>query len=69
METGWLIEIGGLCIGVGSCKAPTLVTFTDPDAIRFARKVDAQKFIYAARAYANDSKLFATATINDHSWG
>ena len=42
-KTGWLIEVGQLC--VGECQEKSrLVTFTDPKARRFKTKQEAKEF-------------------------
>jgi hypothetical protein len=67
METGWLIEKGQLCLG--SCgNKPAWVTFTDPSAVRFARKVDAENMLTSLRLMS-DGGAFQSCTINDHAWG
>ena len=41
METGWLLDDGRMCVGVCGNRF-TIVCYTDPSAIRFARKQDAE---------------------------
>lgn len=43
-ETGWLLDDGVLCVGAGCNHGLALVTYSDPAAIRFARKQDAEAF-------------------------
>lgn len=65
-ETGWLIEKGQLCLG--SCdRKPSWVTFTDPTAVRFARKVDAENMLNSLRSMS-DAGAFQNCTISDHAW-
>ncbi len=69
IETGWLIEKGQLCLGVdGSCLKPSWVAFTNPGAIRFARKIDAENILTSFKSFGIDG-AFDGVTINDHSWG
>jgi len=65
-ETGWLIEKGQLCLG-SSCGKPAWVTFTDPSAVRFARKSDAENMLNSLRSMS-DAGAFQNCTINDHAW-
>jgi hypothetical protein len=65
-ETGWLIEKGQLCFG-SSCNKPAWVTFTDPAAIRFARKIDAEHMLTSLRSMSNKG-AFQNCTINEHAW-
>ena len=60
-KTGWLIEdeYGKLCIGM-ECNKIKWVTFTNPDAIRFARKRDAENAITLWKLNGN---------AREHSWG
>jgi len=60
-ETGWLVEdeYGKLCIGM-ECNKIKWVTFTNPDAIRFARKRDAENAITLWKLNGN---------AREHSWG
>lgn len=67
-ETGWLIEKGQLCLGSSSCGKPAWVTFADPSAVRFARKIDAENMLTSLRSMS-DAGAFANCTINDHMWG
>jgi len=65
-EEGWLIEKGQLCLG--SCdRKPAWVTFTDPTAVRFARKIDAENMLNSLRSMS-DAGAFEKCTIHDHSW-
>jgi hypothetical protein len=62
-EHYWLIEIGNLCVGVCNNKRK-LVTFTDPNALRFKSKRDAQDHIerfYINGAVARDHLFVAPA--------
>ena len=43
METGWLLDDGSLCIGA-SPHGLTMLAYTSPSAIRFARWEDAERF-------------------------
>ena len=64
-ESGWLIEIGQLCVGTSSCGFFSTVAFTDPAALRFARKEDAErcaKVLQGAFGWGEFS-------VNEHSWG
>lgn len=49
METGWLLDDGKLCLGAcfGGFK---LVIYTDPSAIRFSRKIDAESVIVGLKS-------------------
>lgn len=67
MESGWLIEKGQLCLGSCSNK-PAWVTFTNPTAVRFARKVDAENMLASLRSMGHVG-AFQNCTINDHAWG
>jgi hypothetical protein len=41
-EFGWLLDDGRLCLGASDCSMNfMMVTYTDPNAIRFSRKRDA----------------------------
>jgi hypothetical protein len=68
METGWLLDDGLLCVGATLCGF-RMVTYTSPDALRFSRKEDAERFRIALvgigmrRADANKMKPI------DHQWG
>jgi len=57
--TAWLAETAGLCIGKGNGKLKW-VTFTDPLAIRFDTKAEAEEFI-------RENKLEG-AVATDHMW-
>lgn len=69
VETGWLIDDGSLCMG--TCRnRPAMVAYTDPRAVRFARKEDAEAMIpilvYLLGLQLDGKKWF---TAVEHSWG
>jgi hypothetical protein len=68
-ETAWLVELGQLCVGIGTCrKKLRWVTFTDSDALRFSRKRDAENFRLAMiHDFATGEDLKAT-TVSEHRW-
>jgi hypothetical protein len=68
IETGWLIERGGLCLGT-SCLKPAWVTFTDPAAIRFSREQDAENMLTSLQFFGEDSKAFHDCRVSGHQWG
>lgn len=63
METGWLIERGQVCVGVACRYRLAWVAFTDENAIRFARKQDAEAML---KALGGD---LGHCTVSEHSWG
>jgi hypothetical protein len=70
-ETAWLIEEAGkLCIGV--CEGRLRwVCFTDPLALRFARKSDAEAFVSVCRREWKGEKVakaLENTTITEHLW-
>lgn len=44
METGWLLDDGICCLGITASGSLGIVTYTDRNALRFAREYDAQLF-------------------------
>ncbi len=67
IEFGWLLDNGRLCIGL-SCNQLAMVTYTDPNAIRFARKIDAELMLSAFRSLG--MKIAADRlTPIEHGWG
>ena len=66
METGWLIEKGQLCLGLCGSK-PAWVTFTNPTAIRFSRKEDAENMVVGLKSFGDG--VFSHVTISEHGWG
>jgi len=69
IETGWLIEKGQLCLGIdGSCLKPSWVCFTNPGAIRFARKSDAENMLKSFASFGVEG-CFDTVSISEHQWG
>jgi hypothetical protein len=63
-EVGWVIERGGLCIGLGSCGVLTWVTFTDNNAIRFCREIDAKNMRTALRTTLG----LNNGRVTEHMW-
>jgi hypothetical protein len=61
-ETGWLVEdeYGLLCIGLECGNKISWVTFTNENAIRFARRRDAENAITLWKLNGN---------AREHSWG
>lgn len=63
-ETGWLIERGGLCLGI-SCQKPAWVHFTSEDAIRFCRESDARNLLIGLNAFG---AKFDNCEVREHLW-
>jgi hypothetical protein len=66
-EIAWLIERGGLCLGFCENKF-AWVTFTNEDALRFARQRDAYAFKETCKWTPFNLKLEDTA-VREHTWG
>jgi hypothetical protein len=65
-ETAWLIECSGLCMGFCEGRL-TWVTFTDENALRFSRKIDAYNF----KEFARWKPLWMhlePAVVTEHMW-
>ena len=61
VETGWLLDDGHLCIGrAHHGLGLSMVTYTDPTAIRFARQQDAENMKAA---------LSLRGSPVEHQWG
>jgi len=68
-QLGWLIEVGNLCVALPSChdwNDVFLTTFTNPLALRFARKEDAER---CARILVCHYPWLSTFSVNAHRWG
>lgn len=68
VETGWLLDNGLLCIGAGPDHGLGWVTYTDPNAIRFARQQDAEAFTRVLRGVGFNA-LAAEVKPVEHQWG
>lgn len=68
METGWLLDDGLLCVGA-TPSGFRMVTYTDPDALRFSRKEDAERFRLALVGIGMRRADANKMTARDHSWG
>ena len=69
-ECAWLIEYGGLCLGVCEGKL-RWVTFTDELALRFSRQVDAGAFISVCRREWRDERVVKAlqgVSVAEHMW-
>lgn len=68
IETGWLLDDGMLCVGATPAGF-RMVAYTDPDAIRFARKEDAARFRLALVGIGMRKYAANRMKPVDHSWG
>ena len=68
METGWLLDDGLLCVGA-TPSGFRMVTYTDPVALRFARKEDAERFRLSLVGIGMRRVDANKMTARDHSWG
>ena len=68
VEIGWLLDDGLLCIGLGCNQTLALVTYTNPNAIRFARKCDAEAMIVALKSLGLKITADRLKAV-EHSWG
>jgi len=69
-EYGWLLDNGLLCIGLGSCSMVDWVTYTDENAIRFARAQDAVNMRSALRGVnMGISMMMDRCKPVEHAWG
>jgi hypothetical protein len=61
IEVAWLVEdeFGRLCLGM-ECSKLAWVTFTNPDALHFSRKIDAENAI---------TLWNLNGIAREHSWG
>lgn len=75
-EVAWLLDDGQLCLGVKK-RSFVWVTYTDPDALRFAREEDAEQ-LKKALAYLSSTSNLHSAAFElhllaakpvDHQWG
>lgn len=66
-ETAWLIERGGLCLGFCEHKF-AWGTFTNEDALRFARQRDGYSFMECCKWTPFDLHL-EDAKVTEHQWG
>lgn len=58
IESAWLIEVGGLCIGLCGEKR-RLVTFSDPKALRFKTESQAASFMMLEKINGH---------VREHEW-
>ena len=67
-DAAWLIERGELCLGFCDYKF-TWVTFTNEQALRFSRKVDAYAFVESMKGQSKAwGKNLEGVKITEHSW-
>lgn len=72
-ETGWLLDNGFSCVGLGSYTAFYMVTYTSADAIRFARKEDAilmrEVLLRLTKRYPSSYHVIEKTKPVEHAWG
>lgn len=68
VETGWLLDDGLLCLGA-TPSGFRMVTYTDPAALRFARKKDAENIRLSLVAIGMRRADANKMTPREHSWG
>ena len=68
IETGWMLDDGSLCVGTSTCGF-AMVTYTDPNALRFAREWDAENFRHALLRLHVATVNYARIRAVDHQWG
>jgi hypothetical protein len=68
---GWLLDEGKLCVGGSRCGGFDWVTYTDPNAIRFATKRDAEtmRFALGSEPGGKYSVMSQRAKPVEHQWG
>lgn len=67
-ETGWLLDDGNLCVGASWCtNGFVMVTYTDSQAIRFAREEDVSNFRHALLGLQFKEMIFKCKPV-EHSW-
>jgi len=68
-EPAWLIEKGQLCLGFCGYRF-RWVTFTDENAFRFSRKLDAHHFLVSMKKWEPKAweERFEGAKITEHLW-
>lgn len=70
-EYGWLIEFNGssTCLGLlGLDGRIAAVPFSDPSAIRFKRKQDAESMLTALRSLTGHALVWSVCVVTHHSW-
>jgi hypothetical protein len=65
-EVGWLLDDSRLCLGF-TCGSLGFVTYTDPNAIRFARAQDAENMKKALAM--RESYMVRNVKPVEHQWG
>lgn len=72
-ETGWLLDNGFSCVGLGSYTAFYMVTYTSADAIRFARKEDAilmrEVLLRLTKGNHHSYSVIEKTKPVEHAWG
>jgi hypothetical protein len=66
VEIGWLLDDGSMCLGLGPFGL-FMVTYTNPNAIRFARELDAIN-MRTALAESLPMTMRACKPV-EHAWG
>jgi hypothetical protein len=67
VEFGWLLDDGLLCVGTNS-GGFTMVTYTDPAALRFCREWDAENFRHALLHLRLSSITYDRIRPRGHQW-